>query len=223
MFSLNRVLLVLGIACLGALGAIAYASWGPTYATAPLEAPLSLAKTGPQRFDFRVGRTETYYVEVHLRGALPDEDMEAILGDFVGGGGGALDVAWRITSDGSAVAAGSNREFGYSPIWRNRSRGIAIGTFEAERGHRYTLALTSRNGDSSWDRCEPTVVVGLHPSALEYLIGSMLVGSAVLLLIGPAFLGLLAVKAYRLVRQRGSARTGTPYRASVPHSGRNQG
>lgn len=204
MFSLNRVLLILGLACLGAFAAFAYGHWGPAYATEPLQAPFSLSEGSEQQYSFRVGSTATYHVEVHLRETLPKSTMEHILGNFVAGGGGAMDVAWNITSDGSSVAEGSNRQFGYSPIWGDGFSGVTIGTVEAETGREYVLALTSRNGAPSWDRCEPVVEVGLHPSQLEYLVGYVLLGTSILLVIGPVFLGLLAVKVYRLMRRRGS-------------------
>ena len=125
--------------------------------------------------------------------------MERILGDFVAGGGGAIDVAWRVTAKDEVIAKGFNKQYGYSPVWGVGNSGLVIGTFEAQRGRPYVLHLTSRNGDSSWDRCEPVVEVGLHPAQLEYLMGYSLLGGAMVLVLGSAFLSLVGVKVYRKV------------------------
>ena len=200
---MSRTIRVFGIATVAGLGMLAYGLWGPYYATEPVWARFVLSTGDMQDFPFEVGRSATYSVEVHLKNALPANEMERILGDFVSGGGGAIDIVWSITANGTIVAEGSNERFGYSPIFGGEYSGLVVGTFTADRGVPYVLHLTSRHGNSSWERCEPVVEVGLHPSQLEYLMGYTILGGAVALILGSVFLSVVGVKVYRL------ARTGT--------------
>ena len=86
---MKRVLVILGLATLGGAAILAYGLWGPFYAVDPLQAPLSLSTRETQQFPFRVGRSASYFVEVHLKQALPESEMERFIGDSVAGGGGA--------------------------------------------------------------------------------------------------------------------------------------
>ena len=197
---MNRVVVVVGLATLVALGMLAYGVWGPYYATEPVRAPFLLSTSETQEFPFEVERSATYFVEVHLKETLPETEMKRILGDFVSGAGGAIDIAWSVTSNRTLVAQGSSTQFGYSPIWGGGYSGLVVGTFEGEKGSPYLLHVTSRHGDSSWDRCEPVVAVGLHPAQLEYLMGYLLIGGALVLILGLVFFSLVGVKVYRWTR-----------------------
>ena len=148
-----------------------YGAYGPFYRTEPLILPLSFSSNSVYQAEFDVDRSEEYMVEVHLKRVFSDVGMKEILGDFVAGGGGLIDVAWEIKTDRKQIAQGSTKEFGYSPIFGRDHWGLALGSFRAEVGKSYTLQVTARSINPEWNQAKPYVEVGLHPAKLEgYLV-----------------------------------------------------
>lgn len=144
---------------------------GPIYRTEVVALSVNLQSPSEHQAPFTVDRTEEYMVEVHLKSIFSEEKMDKILGDFVEGGGGEIDLLFEVKVDDSVIAHGSNTEYGYSPIWNDHRSGLAIGTVNAERGKVYTLSVFTKNVSTDWNQTEPYVEVGLHPAKLEgYLV-----------------------------------------------------
>ncbi|MDH3562736.1 MAG: hypothetical protein OEN49_04985 [Gammaproteobacteria bacterium] len=115
-------------------------------------------------------------VEIHLNTVFPEEKIDKILGDFVAGGGGNIDVSWKVNLDEAVIAQGSRAEYGYSPIWGGGRSGLAIGSFRADKGKEYTLYIVTKNESSDWNRADPYIEVGLHPGKLEGYLVSQIFG-----------------------------------------------
>lgn len=163
------VILVSGISV--GLLILALGLYGPIYRTEVVSLPVNLQLPSEHQARFTVDRTEEYMVEVHLDKVFLEEKMDKILGDFVKGGGGEIDLSWEVKANESVIAHGSNKEYGYSPIWNDYSSGLAIGTVTAERGVEYILSVFTHNISYDWNQAEPHVEVGLHPVKLEgYLV-----------------------------------------------------
>ncbi len=110
-------------------------------------------------------------VEIHLNTVFTKEKMDKILGNFVAGGGGNIDVSWKVTLDEAVIAQGSITQYGYSPIRGGGRSGLAIGSFSAEKGNEYTLDIVTKNKSIDWNQADPYIEVGLHPAKLEgYLV-----------------------------------------------------
>jgi hypothetical protein len=162
-----------------------YGLFGPYYKTEPLKSSFSFATGDPQSYGFNVDKTDTYMIEIHLKKVLSDEKMGTILGDFVrGGNGGKIDIDWNLKEGDKLVAKGSNKEYGYSPIFGNDYSGLSIGEVSVQKGKTYSLSLQIKSINPDWDATEPYVEVGLHPARLEYLIGYSLAGFVLLIIFG---------------------------------------
>jgi hypothetical protein len=165
---------------------ILYGDIGPYYKTELLQSAFSFATGEPQRYDFDVGKSEKFMVEIHLKKVFSDEKMNTILGDFVNeGDSGKIDLEWDLYEGDKLLAKGSNKEYGYSPIFGGSHSGLSIGEVSVRKGTRYTLYLHIKSINPDWDETEPYVEVGLHPARLEYLIGYSLLGFVLLIIFGP--------------------------------------
>jgi hypothetical protein len=152
---------------------------GPLYRSTVVSLPINLQSPSEQETTFTVDRTEEYMVEIHLKSVFPDEKMDMILGDYVAGGGGAIEVSWTVKTNDSVVAQGSNKEYGYSPIMGGGHSGLAIGTVSAEKGKEYHLSVSTKNVSADWNKVAPYVEVGLHPAKLESYIVLQLFGALI--------------------------------------------
>jgi hypothetical protein len=161
-----------------------YGAHGPFYRTEPALLPISFSIPAPQQANFRVDRTEEYLVEVHLSNVFEKERMETILGDFQQGGGGRIDISWRVLENTSIIAAGSSRKYGYSPIFSSDEWGLVIGAFRGEKGKDYVLDVTVNELNPGWDLAEPYIAVGLHPSKLEGYLVLQFLGVGLFLVFG---------------------------------------
>ena len=159
---------------------------GPLYRTEVVNLPVNLQSPSEHKAAFTVDRTEEYMVEIHLNSVFSEEKMDEILGDFVAGGGGAIDVSWEVKDNEAVIAQGSNTKFGYSPIWGGGRSGLAIGTVRAEKGKEYTLSVFTRNASSDWNLAKPYIEVGLHPNKLEAYLVLQLFGLIIVSLLGAA-------------------------------------
>jgi len=157
-------LFVCGLVCMG------YGRYGPWYVTEPLRSSLEIYADEAQAFPFSVAKSDEYYIEVYLRDEIPQETLEEIVGSYLRGGGGRLNLDWRVTSGERTVAKGSTREFGYSPIFKQGYTGLAAGKFVAEKNTQYSLLAIVAGGDPAWKPYKAEVRIELHPSKLEYLI-----------------------------------------------------
>lgn len=160
-----------------------YAVNGPYYRTTPVETALSFSSINTKTVKFNVDRSEEYLVELHVKELFERQEMEAIMGGLKAGGGGAIDVSWKVAGRDRLVGEGSNLQYGYSPIFGKDKWGLTIGSFFAERGKDYTLSVTVNKANPEWDKITPRVKVGLHPSKLEGYL-------AVQLLAVPVFIAL---------------------------------
>ena len=159
---------------------------GPTYRTEVVHIPVNLQSPSEHHAKFTVDRSEEYMIEVHLKSVFSDEKMNKILGDFVKGGNGEIELSWLVKSNGSVIAQGSNAEYDYSPILGS---GLVIGTISAEKGKEYLLSVFTNNVSSDWNTATPYVEVGLHPSKLEEYIVLQIFG----LLIAAIFVIILII------------------------------
>lgn len=167
------------------LALIIYGMYGPHFETEPLKSSFTFATAEPQVFEFKIGKSEKYMVEIHLENVLPEEQMEAILGDSVKRGEGAkVNIEWSLNEGDEIVASGSNKEYGYSHIWSRGYYGLAIGEISVKKGKSYSLTMYVKSVNQDWDVTEPYVEVGLHPAKLEYLIGYIIYGLLLLVIFG---------------------------------------
>jgi len=157
---------------------------GPIYRAEVVNLPVNLQSPSEHQVRFTVDRAEEYMVEVHLDKVFSEEKMDRILGDFVEGGGGEIDLSWEVKLDDSVIARGSNTEYGYSPVWNDYRSGLSIGTVSAERGNEYTLSVFTKNVSSDWNQAEPYVEVGLHPAKLEGYLVLQLFGLLIVSVLG---------------------------------------
>ena len=127
-------------------------------------------------------------VEIHLDTVFPEEKMDKILGDFVAGGGGDIDVSWKVNQDEAVIAQGSITQYGYSPIWGGGHSGLAIGSFSAEKGNEYALYINTKNKSIDWNQADPYIVVGLHPVKLEGYLVLQIIGLLIMSALGIALL-----------------------------------
>ena len=162
---------------------------GPLYRSTVVSLPVNLQSPTELETTFTVDRSEKYMVEIHLKSVFPEEKMDKILGDFVAGSGGAIDVSWSVKTNGSVIAQDSNKEYGYSPIMGSGSLGLVIGSVSAEKGNEYYLSVSTNNVSTDWNKAAPYVEVGLHPAKLESYIVLQLFG----ILITAVFAMLLVV------------------------------
>lgn len=167
------------------LALIIYGMYGPFFETEPLKSSFTFATTEPQVFDFKIGKSEKYMVEIHLKNVLPKEQMEAILGDYAKRGEGAkVNIEWSLNEGDEIIASGSNKEYGYSHIWSRGYYGLAIGEISVKKGKSYSLTMHVKSVNQAWDVTGPIVEVGLHPARLEYLIGYIVYGLLFLVIFG---------------------------------------
>ncbi len=55
------------------------------------------------------------------------------------------------SNGGDVVAEGSSRQFGYRPTYKRSDPGVTVGSFRAESGRRYTLAVSVNSTDPRWE------------------------------------------------------------------------
>jgi hypothetical protein len=128
--------------------------------------------------------------------------MDRILGASFPELDGEIDVEWAIAHRETSIARGSNRSYGFSPIWHPDHSGLVIGHFEAEFWKLYTLDLTSHNQEPSWDICEPRVRIGEHASRQEWLILPALLGYLIAWFFGPLLACAVGVKLHRVISSK---------------------
>jgi len=146
--------------------------------------PINLQSSSQHQINFTVNRPAEYMIEVHLKQVFSKDKRNGILGDFVAGGGGKINIKWVIDSGGNVIAQGSSGEFGYSPIFSRIHSGLTIGAFGAEKDHTYTLTVTTLNESSDWNKTEPYIEVGLHPSMLESYLALQIFGFIFIVVFG---------------------------------------
>jgi len=159
---------------------------GPLYRAQVVNLPVNLQSPSEHAARFTVDRSEEYMVEIHLDSVFSEEKMDKILGDFVAGGGGILDVSWEVKDNEAVIAQDSNTKYGYSPIWGGGRSGLAIGTISAEKGKEYSLFVYTKNTSTDWNLAKPYVAVGLHPNKLEGYLVLQLLGILILSVFGVA-------------------------------------
>jgi hypothetical protein len=157
---------------------------GPIYRAEVVKLPVNLQTPSEHQAQFTVDRSEEYMVEIHLNTVFPEEKMDKILGDFVAGGGGNIDVSWRVNVDEAVIAQGSSAIYGYSPIWGGGRSGLAIGTFRAEKDKNYTIYIVTKNESIDWNQADPYIEVGLHPGKLESYLVLQIFGLLIASLLG---------------------------------------
>ena len=155
---------------------LAFGMNGPLYRTEVVTLPVNLQSPSDHETTFTVDRSEEYMVEIHLNSIFSEEKMDNILGDYVAGGGGKINVSWEVINNGAIIAQGSNTSYGYSPIWGGGRSGLDIGTFSAEKGQEYTLSIFTKNISNDWNLAKPYIEVGLHPNKLESYLALQLLG-----------------------------------------------
>ncbi|WP_196160498.1 hypothetical protein [Reinekea sp. G2M2-21] len=174
-----------------------YGNFGPFYKTELLKAPFSFSTVNPQEFKFTPQISDEYMIEVHLERNLPENQMDEILGNYVKRDSDSLIfVEWELKQGGEVLARGSNKEFGYSPIFGGGYYGLVIGTVSLTKGELYTLLLGFDEPHPEWEETKPILKVGLHPAKLEYLIGYLLFGVLLFLLFIP-FAGYFVYRGFR--------------------------
>ena len=170
----RKIRIIVGVLVGGILAGLimmAFGMYGPVYRTEVVNLPVNLQSPSEHQVQFTVDRSEEYMVEIHMNPVFPEEKMDKILGDFVEGGGGDIDVSWEVKVNEAVIAQGSNSKYGYSPIWGGDRSGLVIGTVSTEKGKEYTLHIFTKNVSSDWNQGNPYIEVGLHPSKLEgYLV-----------------------------------------------------
>ncbi len=183
------VILIFGL--LTGLAALLFSMAGPFYRTEVANLSLNIETPSNHKITFTVDRSEDYLIEVHLESIFSEEKMDYILGDYLKSGGGVINITWRIDTNGSLLAQGSNSSYGYSPIFGGDKSGLTIGTFKADKNKNYTLSISTHNDSSDWNLAKPYVKVGLHPSKLENYIVLQLLGILLTLIFGAILLLLL--------------------------------
>jgi len=184
---LRKIGIINGILIVGivvGLFILALGMIGPLYRSQVVILPVNLQSPSEHETTFTVDRSEEYMVEIHLDSVFSEEKMDTILGDFVAGGGGAIDVSWVIKDNEVVIAQGSNTKYGYSPIWGGGRSGLAIGTVSADKGKEYSLFVFTKNTSSDWNLAKPYVEVGLHPSKLESYLVLQLFGILIMSVFG---------------------------------------
>lgn len=166
---------------------------GPIYRTEVVNLPVNLQSPSEHRVQFTVDRSDEYMVEIHLNTVFTEDKMDEILGDLVAGGGGDIDLLWEVKLDEVVIARGSNTEYGYSPIRGGGRSGLAIGTVSAEKGKEYTLTVVTKNVSADWNRADPYIEVGLHPSKLETYLALQIVGLLVASVLGAVLIVLALI------------------------------
>jgi len=165
---------VIGILMLGTISGLlmlAFGVNGPYYRTEVVNLPVNLQSPSEHQVIFTVDRSDEYMIEIHLNNVFTKEKMDKILGHYVSGKGGNINVSWYIHNNGNVIAEGSNIKYGYSPIWGGGHSGLAIGVFSADKEKEYTLNIKTNNTSANWNQTEPYIEIGLHPSKLEnYLV-----------------------------------------------------
>ena len=174
-----------------------YGSFGPYYETVLLKVPFSFSSVKSQEFKFNPQVSNEFMIEIHLERTLPKNQMDEILGSYVERGSDSIIfLGWELKQGGSFLARGSNKEFGYSPIFGGGYYGLTIGVVSLTKGEPYTLLLDFDEPHPEWEVTKPIIKVGLHPAKLEYLVGYLLYGVVLFLLFIP-FAGYFVYRGFR--------------------------
>lgn len=184
---------ILVIGLLAGLTTLLFGMAGPFYRTDVVNLPINLETPSNHKTSFTVDRSEDYLIEVHLDTIFPEDKIDFILGDYRKSGGGAINITWSIDANNSFLTRGSSKAYGYSPIFSSGHSGLTIGAFKAEKDKNYTLSITTHNNGDNWNKSEPYIEVGLHPSKLENYLVLQMLGFLLTSLFGVALL-LLFVK-----------------------------
>jgi hypothetical protein len=182
-----------GLGLATGVGFLLFGVFGPFYRTEAVRIPIDLQVQSRHRVEFTVDRTEEYLIEAYLASVFTDAKMEEIVGDFVAGGGGKIDISWQVGAGSRIVAQGSNAKFGYSPIFGEARAGLVIGIFSAQRGQEYHLLVDTHNENNDWNRASPYIRIALHPSKLESYIGATIFGAIFSAVFGLLFLAMLFI------------------------------
>jgi hypothetical protein len=162
----NKIILIL-LGYIFAAGFYAYGEYGPYYRVVPISSPISFSSSNPQSIKFDVDRSEEYLIEIYLHRVFSTEKMQVILGDIQSGGGGKIDILWRLEENNKLVKEGSSKEYGYKPFFGSDTQGLIIGSFWAEAHKKYLLKLTVQSVDKEWDKTKPYVRVVMESANLE--------------------------------------------------------
>ncbi len=148
----------------------------------------SLMNPGTVTRAFTVHRTDKFLIEVHLKKIQDEQLMKKIMGDFLTGSGGSLDVSWEVQQGRRTAGAGSSRSSKYSPIFGKDNWGLTVGNFNAIKELPYTIRFTVNKAEPLWKGEPPSVVIAMHPSRREGGIAISL-----LLMLCAAVVGLTSV------------------------------
>ena len=183
--------IILSILLLGLLtGVISlfFGILGPLYRTEVVKIPINIESPSIHKINFTVDRSEKYLIEIHMKSIFSEEKMDFILGDFVSGSGGALNISWELNTKNSFLTKGSNSEYGYSPIFGKNHSGLTIGRIDAKKYNNYQLTIKTHNNSENWNQAEPYIEVGLHPADLE--------GYLVLQILGALFIVIFSISLF---------------------------
>ena len=149
-----------------------------------------------QSTPFQVDQTLPYLIELEVDRLLPFNELQCLLGEQpadqdCSGSPDTVRLEWRIFQASKPVASGVSRPksgAGYGPTLEK-----TLGTFDAERGVRYTLEVSVLRSLERLRPANPRVVVQLHPihtkgayvlsAALGYVALPLLLGAGIWLLV----------------------------------------
>lgn len=132
----------------------------------PVDMPVSL-KAGSMRTPEFITGKGPYEILVLVKKRLPGDAIDCMLGirfssdEPVCKNEPALQVNWRLWSEGQVVAQGSTNAWRNVGVWAKDVIGRSIGWFDGKKGRKYTLELNFTKDGSALDIAEPRLVVQL--------------------------------------------------------------
>jgi hypothetical protein len=202
------VVIVIGLALYGG-----WLFWSETRTWIPVSMPVSLKAGHVRTREFKVNLKSVYIVEIEVERKIAYETLNCLLGVGHSHSGGCentpsvVNVSWVLSSEGAVVALGSTIESkGGSSTNNTISR--QIGSFQSEKGRRYTLDINVLADGSSLAGGNPRLIVGVHPMYYESVAFagiSVLLVTVILIVIGTIMLVASTLRERRRSRQAASS------------------
>jgi hypothetical protein len=166
---LGVALIIAGLAIVGGRSV-----WSKTRTWVPVDIPISLAEGQFRTPDFETNLKAQYIIEIKVQKKIPFDTLNCLLGverdhsqsEKCTNIPSAVNASWILSSQGTVVARGSTTET-TGGDWEVDAIARQIGSFRADKGHRYTLDINVLTDGSSLAVGNPRLKVEVHPSYYE--------------------------------------------------------
>jgi hypothetical protein len=200
----GAIVIVIGLAVCGG-----WSLWSETRTCVPVSLPISLKSGHVRTQEFKVNLKAFYIIEIEADRKIPYKTLNCLLGveniypDRCKDTPSVVNVSWVLSSQGAVVALGSTLD-SKGGSWTNDTIARQLGSFQSERGRRYTLDLNVLADGSSLDAGNPRLKIGVHPMYYEeaaFASIPVLLLTAVLIVIGTIMLVASTLRANRRSKQ----------------------